>query len=199
MSLVLVADDEPAVLEVLSEVVADLGHEVVRAHDGSQALELARSQTPTLLVTDQVMPGLSGLELCRAFAEDARLREVPVILLSAANVGEVPVGHAFLPKPFELSEFEQLVRETLIACGAQSEALSGSSHHTRGRNSSEWAKWMLHEIKTPLSAAKMHLSALERALPGTVEEEHLVHLRALARSLEKIESEVRTAFASSRA
>ena len=60
MSLVLVADDEPAVLEVLSQVVEDLGHDVLRARDGEEALGLARAARPQLVVTDHMMPRLSG-------------------------------------------------------------------------------------------------------------------------------------------
>src|SRR5688572_22263573 len=113
MSLVLVADDEPAVLEVLSEVVEDLGHEVLRAHDGREALSLARARVPNLVVTDHMMPKLSGLELCRQLRGDERLRDVPVIVLSAALPEGAPEASAFLSKPFELSEFERLVVEVL--------------------------------------------------------------------------------------
>ena len=113
MSLVLVADDEPAVLEVLTEVVEDLGHDVLRAHDGREALALARAQQPSLVVTDHMMPRLSGVELCRALRKDERLREVPVILLSAALPPEASEASAWLAKPFELDEFESLVKRTL--------------------------------------------------------------------------------------
>src|SRR4051794_8946958 len=82
VSLVLVADDEPAVLEVLADVVEDLGHDVVRARDGDEALRLAREHRPHLVVTDHVMPRLSGLDLCRELKADAALAHIPVILLS---------------------------------------------------------------------------------------------------------------------
>src|SRR3954465_10509158 len=115
MSVVLVADDEPAVLDALSQVVEDLGHQVMRAHDGREALQLAREQKPHLVVTDHMMPRLSGLDLVRQLREDDVLRDVPVLLLSAAlPLGAGSEAKAFLPKPFELSEFENLV-ETLLA------------------------------------------------------------------------------------
>ncbi|MCP3103456.1 response regulator [Myxococcus sp. K15C18031901] len=113
MSLVLVADDEPAVLEVLSQVVEDLGHEVVKARDGAEALELARERRPQLVVTDHMMPRLSGVELCRRLKRDATLGDVPVILLSAVLPQGAPEAHAFLHKPFEITDFESLVHRSL--------------------------------------------------------------------------------------
>src|SRR5688572_12493281 len=118
MSLVLVADDEPAVLEVLSQVVEDLGHDVVQAHDGGEALALARERRPHLVVTDHMMPRLSGLELCRELKRDVVLCHTPVILLSAvlSQVGDE--AHAFLHKPFEITDFEALVRQALASTPA---------------------------------------------------------------------------------
>ena len=113
MSLVLVADDEPAVLEVLSQVVEDLGHEVLRAQNGEDAFQLARLRRPQLVVTDHVMPQLSGAELCTRLSRDPGLKAIPVILLSGVLEHTVPEAHAFLRKPFEIDAFESLVREAL--------------------------------------------------------------------------------------
>lgn len=113
MSLVLVVDDEPAVLEVLGEVLKDLGHEVLKAYDGQEALETARARHPDLIVTDHMMPRMSGAELCRALREDPGLKDVPAILLSAALSSGIPEAQAFLAKPFELSAFETLVERIL--------------------------------------------------------------------------------------
>ena len=113
MSLVLVADDEAAVLEVLSEVVEDLGHEVARARDGREALALARSRPPALIVTDHLMPVLSGVELCKQVRKDEKLKNVPVILLSAAPPKGLNEGYAFLSKPFELVDFEAMVKRLI--------------------------------------------------------------------------------------
>ncbi|XXF80772.1 ATP-binding protein [Myxococcaceae bacterium GXIMD 01537] len=113
MSLVLVADDEPAVLEVLSQVVEDLGHDVIRARDGMEALELARARRPQLVVTDHMMPRLSGVDLCRRLRADETLKSVPVILLSAVLPQGAPEASAFIHKPFEITDFEALIRQSL--------------------------------------------------------------------------------------
>jgi two-component system, sensor histidine kinase and response regulator len=161
MSLVLVADDEPAVLEVLTEVVEDLGHEVVRAHDGREALNLARQNHPNLVVTDHLMPRLSGVELCRAMKSDQVLSLVPVILLSAALPPEANEASAYLPKPFELEEFEALVRRTLNARGGEWEGRVFRKP-TVSPAPSELVQWMAYEIRAPLAAARAHLQLMER-------------------------------------
>lgn len=106
-------DDEPAVLEVLSEVIEDLGHEVIRARDGKEALALAREHLPGLIVTDHMMPRMSGLDLCREIRKDERLLSTPIILLSAVLSQGAPEAQAFLAKPFELADFEALVDRIL--------------------------------------------------------------------------------------
>ena len=203
MSLVLVADDEPAVLEVLTEVVEDLGHEVVRAHDGREALQIARAQRPQLVVTDHMMPRLSGVELCRAMRNDEALSQVPVILLSAALPPEATEAYAYLAKPFELDEFEALVKRTLD--GLEVPTIPAPIHrvtpvekHAEGAPSEELVHWVAHELKTPLSAAKVNLQLLERRIfqAGHAPERH--QFTAISRQLEMMELLVDSLLDSSR-
>ncbi|AFE07991.1 putative response regulator/sensor histidine kinase [Corallococcus coralloides DSM 2259] len=156
MSLVLVADDEPAVLEVLSQVIEDLGHDVVRARDGEEALTLARAHRPRLVVTDHMMPRMSGMELCSRLKQEPGLREVPIILLSAVLQQGSPDAAAFLNKPFEITDFEALVHDVLAKAPAAPpepatpvEALS---------------RWVAQSLQGPLEAAKNELRML-RDLP----------------------------------
>src|SRR5919106_1853922 len=184
MSLVLVADDEPAVLEVLTEVVEDLGHQVVRAHDGREALHIAKQQHPQLVVTDHMMPRLSGVELCRAMRSDDDLRYVPVILLSAALPPEANEASAFLAKPFELEEFESLVTRTLLSGEATPEG-RGAPSPAEARP--DFVHWVAFELKTPLAAARAHLQMLDRklSLSSMMSEGH--HLEMVSRQLEELE------------
>ncbi|MBZ4333479.1 hybrid sensor histidine kinase/response regulator [Corallococcus sp. AS-1-12] len=156
MSLVLVADDEPAVLEVLSQVIEDLGHDVVRARDGEEALALARAHRPRLVVTDHMMPRMSGMELCSRLKQEPGLREVPIILLSAVLQQGSPDASAFLNKPFEITDFETLIHDVLERAPAAPpepatpvEALS---------------RWVAQSLQGPLEAARNELRTL-RDLP----------------------------------
>jgi DNA-binding response OmpR family regulator len=78
---VLVADDESHILSVVSLKLRNAGFEVICAHDGTEALRLAIETSPSLLITDFHMPGLSGLEVCQKLREQGR--HVPTIMLSA--------------------------------------------------------------------------------------------------------------------
>jgi len=80
---VLVADDDPSIRDFVSRVVRKAGHRVVAAERGDQALAMARQERPSLVFLDVLMPGLDGLEVCRALRGDAVLGRVPVVLMSA--------------------------------------------------------------------------------------------------------------------
>lgn len=79
---VVVADDDPAVVWFLADLLKAAGCTVHEAFDGQQALELAYETTPDLVISDILMPNLDGFSLCRALRRDVALRDVPVILLS---------------------------------------------------------------------------------------------------------------------
>ncbi|WP_426752847.1 ATP-binding response regulator [Myxococcus sp. Y35] len=156
MSLVLVADDEPAVLEVLSQVVEDLGHDVLRARDGEEALGLARVRRPQLVVTDHMMPRLSGVDLCRRMKQEAQLKDVPVILLSAVLPHGAPEAFAFLHKPFEITDFESIIRQSLASAPEPRAAAEASPVGALGQ-------WVARTLQGPLDTAREQLRRLERA------------------------------------
>jgi two-component system sensor histidine kinase/response regulator len=153
MSLVLVADDEPAVLEVLSQVVEDLGHDVIQARDGEEAWSLARARRPDLVVTDHMMPRLSGLDLCRRMRGDELLGRVPIILLSAVLPHGAPEAYAFLHKPFEITDFEGLVHKAL-AQAPKPKPLEGTAAVER------LGDWVAEGFKQPLSSARSEVERL---------------------------------------
>ncbi|RKH42814.1 ATP-binding response regulator [Corallococcus sicarius] len=157
MSLVLVADDEPAVLEVLSQVVEDLGHDVVRARDGEEALALARSRRPQLVVTDHMMPRMSGMELCSRLKQEPGLREVPIILLSAVLQQGSPDASAFLNKPFEITDFEALIRRSL-------EKAPGASREPETPVEA-LGQWVARTLQGPLEVAREQLRKLQGLPP----------------------------------
>ncbi|WP_224242857.1 ATP-binding response regulator [Hyalangium gracile] len=175
MSLVLVADDEPAVLEVLSQVVEDLGHDVLQARDGEEALGLARSRRPHLVVTDHVMPRLSGVELCRRLRSDEILKDVPVILLSAVLPQGAPEASAFLHKPFEITDFESLIRQSLEKTPEKSPAPDASPVEALGH-------WVSQTLQGPLATAREQLQRLQSA--PAVDRQTLDVLGAQLRSME---------------
>lgn len=110
---ILLVDDEPEMLELFTEILELMDHHVVGAHDGQEALAIAREQPPDLVVTDWMMPRMSGLELCHRLHRDEELRDVPVIMHSSSGDPHDPELHAFVPKDCPLEEFETVVARIL--------------------------------------------------------------------------------------
>jgi DNA-binding response OmpR family regulator len=118
-ALVIAADDEHDIVELVRIVLSRAGYEVLTASQGQEALDLARTRVPDLCVLDGVMPGLEGFEVLRALREDERTAAVPVLILTATVTEEREVRRhgvepdAFMKKPFEaealLAEVERLL------------------------------------------------------------------------------------------
>src|SRR5438067_12934228 len=102
MMSVLVVDDEEGLLEVIADVIAALGYVPVTAHDGAEALARAHEHRPDLILSDHMMPRLTGMELLRQVRADAVLRDVPFILMSAATPNGADQATQFLSKPVDL-------------------------------------------------------------------------------------------------
>ena len=118
--LVLVADDDPDILDLVTFRLDRAGYEVVQARDGQEALDAALTRTPDLCVLDVMMPRLDGYEVTRRLREAEATRSVPIILLTA-RVQESDVERGFeagatdyVRKPFSPQELRARV-EALLA------------------------------------------------------------------------------------
>ena len=83
---VLIADDDPIQRQILISRLTKLGYRVAVARNGSDALEQAKRSAPDAVVSDVMMPGLDGLQLCRALRQDTRLARIPIILTTSMNI-----------------------------------------------------------------------------------------------------------------
>lgn len=114
MLTVLIADDEFAVLQVLSRALEAEGHRVLRAGDGADALRILSSQPCDVVVCDERMPGMSGRHLIDAMRADPRLAATPVILMIdalGASDDAPPDGIAVISKPVTLSTLFAMVAD----------------------------------------------------------------------------------------
>jgi DNA-binding response OmpR family regulator len=110
---ILVVDDEPIILEALSESLERDGYTVITAADGRSALERFRSGRPDLVVLDLMLPELSGIEVCRIIRAESA---VPILMLTAKDseidkvVGLEIGADDYMTKPFSLRELAARVR-----------------------------------------------------------------------------------------
>src|SRR5436305_14113859 len=79
---VLIVDDDRKILDLLVDLLEAEGYEIATAADGAEAIELAHSFDPHIVVSDVVMPNVGGLELCRRLKADPVTAHVPVLLIS---------------------------------------------------------------------------------------------------------------------
>ena len=106
MAEILIADDDPILVEILRFRLEGAGHSVRVARDGEQALSEARADPPEIIVLDSMMPIMGGPEVLAELKSDADLRDIPVVILTARD-GEADIvaglksGAAeYLTKPF---------------------------------------------------------------------------------------------------
>jgi DNA-binding response OmpR family regulator len=117
--LVLVADDDPDILQLVSFRLERSGYEVMSAEDGEQALNAALERTPDLALLDVMMPKLDGYEVTARLRSHERTRHTPVILLTA-RVQEADVTRGieagaddYVAKPFSPQELRERVQAAL--------------------------------------------------------------------------------------
>jgi DNA-binding response OmpR family regulator len=108
--LVLVADDDPDILELVSLTLERDGYEVAQARNGEEALLIASERTLHLAVLDLMMPGVDGYEVTRRLREENPDRELPILVLSAfaedtqATRALAAGADAYIRKPFSTRE-----------------------------------------------------------------------------------------------
>lgn len=116
---ILVADDDPATLELLNEMIKNLGYQPQLATNGEEAIELLKENPPDLVLSDVMMPRMDGFELCKRIKAERSTRLIPVVLLTGLGSTEDRVmgieagADDFISKPFHLSELSARVHSLL--------------------------------------------------------------------------------------
>ncbi|MFB2838758.1 response regulator [Floridanema evergladense] len=104
---ILLVDDQPTNLILLENLLQSEGYDTVSATSGMEALTMAKTSTPDLIVLDVMMPGMNGFEVCQKLREDSILQTIPIIFLTALDDdrsklrGLEVMGDDFLTKPFK--------------------------------------------------------------------------------------------------
>ncbi|HEX2572449.1 MAG TPA: response regulator [Polyangia bacterium] len=121
--LLLIADDDPEILAMLSLRLGKKGYEVVEAADGVQTLRVAREKMPDVVILDVMMPRKNGWEVARELRADPQLHDVGIVMLTAIGekINEMtsPLYGAdeYVDKPFDFADLESRIRRVLAAKG----------------------------------------------------------------------------------
>ena len=120
--LVLVADDEPPIRLLCQVNLAVAGMDVLQAADGGEAIELARSSAPDLILLDLMMPRVDGWTVAEELGADERTREIPIVFLTARATTEdrrraEKLGAlGYILKPFDPVRLAPLVTQVVERC-----------------------------------------------------------------------------------
>ena len=116
---ILVVDDEPDVVEILSYNLKKANFEVIPAYNGEDAITLAKYAMPDLIIMDVRMPGLNGIDACRKIKNDAQLKNIPILFLTADNDEYTTMtaieagGDHFITKPIRPNIVLGMIKELI--------------------------------------------------------------------------------------
>ncbi len=109
---VLVVDDDTMILDLVSCYMDCIGYQAVTTTDGTEALHLARTHSPVLILSDLTMPGFNGIDVFKTICANPTTASVPFVLMSgdaSPNFQDMAIT-AFLPKPFNMEALESLIQ-----------------------------------------------------------------------------------------
>ncbi|MCH8835042.1 MAG: response regulator [Proteobacteria bacterium] len=116
---ILIVEDNELNMKLFNDLLQAHGYDTVQTKDGKDAMELARSHHPDLIVMDIQMPEISGLEIARALKADARLKHIPIIAVTACAMKgdeeKIRQGgcEGYIAKPISVPHFLQTVARFL--------------------------------------------------------------------------------------
>lgn len=116
---IVVIEDEPDIVEVVSYNLKREGYQVLTAERGDEGLNLVRNQSPSLVILDLMLPGMDGLSVCQQLKSDPIIKDIPVVIISAkGEESDIVIGlelgaDDYLAKPFSPRELIARIRAVL--------------------------------------------------------------------------------------
>ena len=117
---ILIVEDSPSELELMSHYLQDSGYNVIKAAGAKEAMEKAVSENPDVIVTDVVMPGISGFELCRSLKKNPITEKVPIVICSSKNLeidrlwAMKQGANAYITKPYTREHLLGTIKSVVV-------------------------------------------------------------------------------------
>lgn len=175
---ILIVDDNFKNLQVTGQLLKSEGYMISLATNGKQALDLLNSFVPDLILLDVMMPELDGLEVCRLIKSKERLKDIPIVFLSAKNQTEDLLkgfqagGVDYVTKPFHREELIIRVKNHLELANSRRRIIE------MNKNRDKIYSIIAHDIRTPLSSILFMISALKNdyIVPGSDDYKEMIDL-----------------------
>lgn len=166
MKKILVIDDLPENVFILQDRLEHEGYEVITAYDGTAGIEKAVCQLPDLILLDVMMPGVTGIEVCKTLVGNTATQHIPIILVTSKSGAEdtkegLEAGaFDYIKKPFNRIELIARINSALKLAEAQKIILEAEQKNTF----SATVVTTNHKIKQPLTLMNLSLAAIKREL-----------------------------------
>ncbi len=201
---VLIVDDNPANLDLLSSILREQGYRVRAVPSGRMALDAALKNPPELILLDITMPGMDGFETCKAMKADARLANIPVIFISALDDSTDKVrafqsgGRDYVTKPFQSEEVLARVEHHIGLARLQKELVQQNENlidaNLKLKEMSvikgNFTAMLVHDIRNPLMVVGLVVDEVRlggSAEPRALEQAHLAMERVQSLLKEMLE------------
>jgi CheY-like chemotaxis protein len=116
---ILIVDDEPDIVRLLTDYLSGLGYGITAAYNGKEGLEMARKESPDLILLDYVMPEMDGYAFLDELRRDPQLLAIPTIMITVKDsyadqiYAAVHATPDYLAKPFSLKQLNEMVIKVL--------------------------------------------------------------------------------------
>jgi len=165
-SLILVVDDQDINLRLMESILVQKGYAIVLARDGKEAIEVAGSKAPEVILLDVMMPDITGIEVCKTLVEDPRSSNIPIILVTAKSGAEdtkegLEAGaFDYVKKPFNRIELLARIHSALQLSEAHKLLIEAEKRNTF----SATVVTTNHKIKQPLTLMSLSSTAIKREI-----------------------------------
>lgn len=174
--MILVVDDEPKNVQLLTDLLDSRNYTVCSAADGEQGLALARDRLPDVVLLDVMMPGLNGFEVCRRLKGEQKTAMIPVLLVTALNAREdrlagIDAGaNDFITKPIDSGDLILRVRNAAATKRLHDRVASQLRRLQELESARDTLTHMIvHDLRSPLTGLQGYLDLLRAVADGNAE------------------------------